>query len=118
MGTGDWNSAGTRLTATVAANAGPVPSPWSPIPSPRLRFPEREIDVRHRTLGLIRDLPELRRGRASHPRNQVGGELLLLRVVLGGRVVIELARECDLVLGGRQLFLQLTHIPRRLEIRI
>ena len=83
-----------------------------------LRLSEREIHVRHRPLRLVRDLPQLCRRRTGHPGHEIRRELLLLRVVLRGRVVIELARERDLVLGGRQLFLQLRDVPRRLEIRI
>src|SRR5256885_8989347 len=45
-------------------------------------------------------------------------ELLLFRVVLGRRVVVELARECDLVLGRGELFLQLADVPRGFELGV
>src|SRR5688500_14629788 len=96
----------------------------SAFPSPTarrelLRRPvHRQVDLRNRAFGDIGDLPELDRRRTGHPSDEIGGELLLPGVVLRGRVVIELPRERDLVLGGGQLLLQLRHVPGRLEIRV
>src|SRR6266571_7077936 len=65
-----------------------------------------KIDRGHGALGSVRNLEELRRLEAEHASEDVGGEHLLRRVEIGRDVVVELAREADLVLGARQLFLQ------------
>src|SRR5712692_5871945 len=83
----------------------------------RLGF-HREIDLRHGAVRGILDLPQSSRLRLGEARDQAGWELLLLRVVLRGGVVEELTRERHLVLRRRQLFLELTDVPRGLELRV
>ena len=67
---------------------------------------------------MIFDLPQVRPFRVSQAGDQRRGKLLLLRVVLGGGVVVELPRERDAVLGGAELLLQLADVAGRLELRI
>src|SRR5208283_421386 len=82
--------------------------------SRRLR---REIHGDVLPLGGIGDLPQLGRRGARQSRDQHGRELTLLGVVVGRRVVVELASERDLVFGGGQLLLQLRDVAGGLELR-
>src|SRR6185295_19858250 len=83
-----------------------------------LLLSEAEINLGDRALSLVRDLPEFRGHRLCPRYDEVRGELLLLGVVARGGVVIHLPRERDLVFRGREFFLQLSHVARRLELRV
>src|SRR5712671_6351091 len=82
------------------------------------RLPSGEVNLRYRPFLLNFNLPQVRRCRVCQARDERSGELLLLGVVLGRRVVVELPREGDAVLGGRQLFLQLGDVAGRLELGV
>src|SRR5262245_57123659 len=82
------------------------------------RLPSGEVNLRHRALGLILDLPQVRRSGVSEAGHERRRKLLLLGVVERRRVVVELPGERDSVLGGRQLFLELADVASRLELGI
>src|SRR2546427_10001075 len=77
---------------------------------------QREVDLWHGALALVRDLPQVGGLGPGQPRDERRRELLLARVVLGRRVVVELAREGDAVLRRRQLLLELADVARGLEL--
>src|SRR5262249_57105470 len=52
------------------------------------------------------------------PGQEIGGELLDLRVVAEHAVVVELPRVRDAVLGAGQLLLQVQEVLVRLEVRV
>src|SRR5437879_4605711 len=64
------------------------------------------------------ELPQIRPRGVRHARYEGRGKLLLLGVVLRRGVVVELARERNPVLRGRQLFLQLADVAGRFELRV
>ena len=75
----------------------------------------------HLWSGAFRGVGQLEQfalGEAGRSRNQIGGNGLDPRIVAGDAVVVGLAGEGDLVLGGRQFFLQRKEISRRLEVGV
>ena len=81
-------------------------------------LPSRKINDRHVPIGRGRDLEKLRGLETQGGREQIGREDLLRGVEAGRDVVVELAREADLVLRSRQLFLQQLDVLVRLERRV
>src|SRR6185436_8455197 len=81
----------------------------------RRRFVHGEVDRGDGALPGILDLPELRGSGVGQAGNQIGGELHLPGVVLGGDVVVELPGKSDLVLRAGEFLLELGDITRRLQ---
>src|SRR5688572_3990040 len=82
----------------------------------RARLAERYL--RDGALLSVLDLEKLGRLEAEFVRDQVAGEVLAGVVVAQYGIVERLARERDLVLRRRQLFLELNHVLIRLQVGI
>src|SRR6185369_12915979 len=79
--------------------------------------PQAQIDLGHRLVRLGRG-EQLRRLEGEEAGDEITGEALLARVVVGDGVVVVLPRETDLVLRRRQLLLQAQDVLVGLELRV
>src|SRR3990170_4755915 len=78
----------------------------------------RELDLRDRALRRVGDLEVLLDGEPEHAGEQVRRERHQGGVVVADVPVVEAPRERDLVLGGRQLLLQLVERLDGAQLRI
>jgi len=77
-----------------------------------------ERDFRNLALLLRLDVEEACQLKAVHPGDDAVGEIFGFVVIGENRIIEGLARECHLVFGARELFLELHHILIRFQIRI
>src|SRR5664280_1973485 len=106
-----------RLPCTNAG-AGRRPQPGTTLPRPAADKRVSELDLRRLAGGLVTDLEELTRLEAKRPGDDVRRNGLNRVVVVQHRVVVDLARGLDLVLGLGQLGLELLEVLGRAELRV
>src|SRR6187431_2943345 len=90
---------------------------WTPAPGRGAGSAEAQVDLRDLgRLGLC--VEELALHEAEDAREQDRRDRLDRVVVIEHRRVVVLAREADLVLGRRELLLELHDVRARLEVRV